>query len=99
MQQKMEYFKQHFESCDSEWTIYGCYSDLDIQREGDVLCEVYEIRHVDSNEHIDHNAYKEYIEPDEVTFITKEEYLAVVNKLHEVDDYYSKADDVLKTLI
>lgn len=95
----MKYFKQHFESCDREWTIYGCYSDHDIQREGDVLCNVIEVQREDNKVHVEHNAYQEYIEPDEVTFITKEEYRAVVNKLHEADDYYSKADDVLKTLI
>ena len=37
------YFKQHWESCDKEWTIYGCYSETDIQREGDVLCEAHSI--------------------------------------------------------
>ena len=95
----MKYFKQHFESCNSEWTIYGCYSDHDIQRAGDVVCEVHEVQRDGDKDHYEHSVLKEYIEPDAVTSITKEEYLAVVNKLNETDDYYCKADDVLKTLI
>lgn len=95
----MKYFKQQFESCNSEWTIYGCYSDHDIQRESDVLCEVHEVQREENKEHIGHNVFKEYIEPDEVTLITEEEYQAVINKLREADGYYDKADEVLKTLI
>lgn len=96
MQQKMKYFKQHFESGNREWTIYGSYSDHDIQREGDVVCEV---QRDGDKDHYEHSVLKEYIEPDEVTFITKKEYVAVVNKLQEADDYHSMADDVLETLI
>lgn len=95
----MKYFKQHFESGNREWTIYGCYSDHDIQREGDVVCEVHEVQRDGDKDHYEHSVLKEYIEPDEVTFITKKEYVAVVNKLQEADDYHSMADDVLETLI
>lgn len=95
----MIYFKQHFESGNSEWSIYGCYSDYDIQPEGDVVCEVHEVQREDEKDHFEHNVIKEYIEPDEVTFITKKEYLAVINKLQEADDYHKMADEVLETLI
>lgn len=94
----MTYFKQHFESCYSEWTIYGCYSDHDIQREGDILCNVIEVRRED-NKHLIHEVYKEYVEPDEVTEITKDEYISVINKIQETNDYYYKADEILKSLI
>ena len=74
----MIYFMQHLESCNSEWTIYGCYSDNDIQPEGDVLCEVHMVQRESDKNHLEHDVIKEYIEPDEVRFITKKEYLAVM---------------------
>lgn len=95
----MEYFKQHFESCDHEWTIYGCYSEKDITPAGDVACSVHDIDKSGDKDHIEHSVYEDYIEPDEVTHITEKEYLAVINKLREADDYYCKADEVLKSLL
>ena len=95
----MIYFMEHHESCNSEWTIYGCYSDNDIQPEGDVVCEVHIVQSESKKDHLEHDVCKQYIEPDEVTFITKKEYLAVMKKLQQAEDYHNMADEVLKTLI
>ena len=95
----MIYFKQHYESCNSEFTMYGCYSDNDIQPEGDVVCEVHIVQGDSDKDHIEHDVCKQYIEPDEVSFITEKEYLAVINKLQQAEDYYNMADKVLETLI
>lgn len=95
----MIYFKRHFESGNSVCTVYGCYSDNDIQPEGDVLCEVHTVWREDEKDRFEHEVTKEYIEPDEVTFITEKEYLAVINKLQQAEDYYNMADEVQETLI
>lgn len=95
----MKYFKQHFESGNYESTIYGKYKENDITPNGDVLCVVDDVDNDDDWEHIQHTIYQTYIEPDEVTIITEEEYQAVINKLREADGYYDKADEVLRTLL
>lgn len=79
--------------------MYGCYSDNDIQPEGDVVCEVHIVQSDSDKNHLEHDVCKQCIEPDEVTFITGKEYLAVINKLQQAEDYYNMADEVLKTLI
>lgn len=95
----MKYFKQHFESGTEEWTVYGCYEEKDITKVGDFLCKVHEVFNNTDSDHIQHNVYEDYYEPDEVTHITEKEYTDVINKLHEADGYYDKADEVLKKLI
>lgn len=96
------YFKQHLESCDMEWTTYGCYSETDIQREGDVLCTVHSIVRDNNRKdlgHIEYDVHKDYIETDEIINISKEEYLAVISKLKDAENYLSKAEDILETVI
>lgn len=97
--EKVKYFKQHIESCDTARTIYGCYSDKDVQPEGDVLCRVRDVTQDDWKDHIKTEVYKDFIEPDEVTYITKKEYIHAVKVCHDADKLYCKADELLKTLI
>lgn len=94
-----KFFKQHFESGSREWTMYGCYDELDITPNGDIRCLVDDIENDSDNEHIQHTIYVLHCEPDEVTHISKDEYNTVINKLRKADGYYDKADEVLKTLI
>lgn len=94
-----KFFKQHFESCNREWTIYGSYDESDITPNGDILCVVDDVENDSDNEHIQHTIYQNYCEPDEITHISEDEYNAVINKLREADGYYDKADEVLKSLI
>lgn len=95
----MKYFKQHFESCNREWTIYGQFEDSDITPNGDFFCVVDDVEIDPGCDHIKHTIYENYCEPDKIELITEEEYTAVCNKLREVDKLYDKADEILKTLI
>lgn len=94
-----KFFKQHFEGDGHEWTIYGCYDETDITPQGDILCVVDDVDSSTDDEHIRHTIYQNYCDPDEITHISEDEYNAVINKLREVDGYYNKADELLKTLI
>lgn len=95
----MKYFKQHFESCDREWTIYGKFEDSDITPNGDFPCVVDNIEIDTECDHIKHTTYPDYCEPDDIELITEEEYIEVGKKLCEVGKMYDQADAILKTLI
>ena len=94
-----KFFKKHYESGSHEWTIYGSYEEEDITPLGDVMCVVDDVDSDADKEHIEHTIYQEFFEPDEVTYISEDEYNAVLNKLREADGYYDKADEVLNTLL
>lgn len=96
---KKKFFKQHFESGSSEWTIYGCYDESDITPNGGIRCLVDDVENDPDLGHIRHTIYENYCEPDEVTHITKEEYNAVIKKLRKADGYCDKCGELLKSLI
>lgn len=93
------YFKQHHESNTTEWTSYGTYCEDDLTEWGDACVNVYDITFHSGQNHIEWSAYREYICPDEVTKITKEEYESVISKIATVEDLYDKADEILNPLI
>lgn len=95
----MKYFKQHYESCNREWTTYGKFEESDITPNGDCLCVVDDVEIDTDCDHLKHTIYQDYCEIDETELITEEEYIAVCNKLREVDKLCDKADEILKTLI
>lgn len=97
--EKVKYFKQHIESWKQVRTIYGCYSDKDILPEGDVLCKVRDVTKDEVKDHIEYDAYMDFIEPDEVTYITKEEYIQAIKVFRKADKLYCKADELLKNLM
>lgn len=99
MQQKTKYFKKHNESCDREWTVYGCYEEQDITPSGDILCVVDDIEMNPEKSHLQHSIYQDYFEEDEITQITRSEYNEMLNKVKKAEEYLNKADSILKALI
>ena len=97
--EKVKYFKQHIESWNQVRTIYGCYSDKDVMPEGDVSCKVREVLQDERKEHIKTEVYMDFIEPDEVTFITKKKYFQAIRVFNNAEKLYCKADELLKTLM
>lgn len=97
--QNMTYFKKHYESCDKEWTVYGCYKEQDITPSGDILCVVDEIEMDPEKSHIQHDVNQDYFEEDEITQITRSEYNEMLNKVKKAEEYLNKADSILKTLL
>lgn len=93
------YFKQHCESGNDEWTIYGTYTDKDRQPEGDVLCLVHEITYYQEKDHLEHSVYRAYFLIEDLTEITREEMEAALAKLTSMEDLYNKADEILKSLM
>lgn len=93
------YFKQHIESNTNEWTIYGTYCEDDLTELGDVCVNVYDIAFHSGQDHMEWSEYRDYIRPDEVTKINKEEYESVISKIASVEDLYDKADEILKPLM
>lgn len=93
------YFKQHFESGNVEWTIYGSYCDYEITTDGDIRVLVREITSQADLGHMEYSVYRMYIVPQEVTEITKKEYESVVVKIDTAEDLRYKADEILKSLL
>lgn len=93
------YFKQRFETAKVEWTIYGSYCDEAITTDGDVCALVREVTNNADLDHLEHNVFREYIVPEEVTEITKEQYESVVVKINTAEDLWTKADEILKSLL
>lgn len=95
----MKFFKQHFESCNREWTTYGKFEDSDITPNGDFPCMVDCVEIDTDCGHIKRTIYPDYCERSDIELISEEEYIAVGNKLREVDKLYEQADAILTTLI
>lgn len=93
------YFKQHVESGNVEWTIYGTYTDKDRKPEGDILCLVHEITYYQKKDHLEHSVYRAYFLPEDLTEITSEEMETALAKLTSTEDLYNKADEILKSLM
>lgn len=93
------YFKQHHESCNVEWTVYGVYRDKQLTSDGDVLVKVHDITNNADLDHLEYGVYEEYIVPEEVTKITKEEYESVISKIASAEDLRDKVDEILKSLM
>lgn len=93
------YFKQHVESCNIEWTIYGSYDTDKMEKEGDVNVIVHDITKDNEKDHLEHSVYRTYIFPKNVTKITKEELETALAKLISAEDMRYKADEILKSLL
>ena len=93
----MKYFKQHHESCDQEWTVYGGYEDSDITPEGDIDTVVYCVECKDGT--CSFELYEDYVDPEDITEITQDEYRHVVEQLQKVTTLQSQIDDILSPLI
>lgn len=93
------YFKQHLEDNEWEWTLYGSYCEDEITPEGDVRCSVHDVTREYDADHLKFYLYKMYIDPSEVTVITKEEFESVVAKIKTAEDSWTKADEILKSLL
>lgn len=96
---KLIYFKQHCESGNDEWTVYGTYCDEAVTTDGDVCALVHGITNENRKDHLEYCEYREYIELEKVTEITREEFGAALAKLASVEDLYNKADEILKSLM
>lgn len=93
------YFKQHVESGNVEWTIYGSYDTDKMEKEGDVNVIVHDITKDNEKDHLEYSVYRTYIFPENVTKITKEELATALDKLMTTEDLRAKADDILKSLL
>lgn len=93
------YFKQHHESCNTEWTSYGSYCEDDLTKWGDACVIQHDITSNSEKDHLEWSKNREYIWPGEVTKINKEEYESVISKIASVEDLYDKADEILKSLL
>lgn len=93
------YFKQHVESGNVEWTIYGSYDTDKMEKEGDVNVIVHDITKDNEKDHLEYSVYRTYIFPENVTKITKEEYETTIAKLTSTEDLRAKADEILKSLL
>ena len=77
--------------------MYGSYEDSDITPEGDIDATVYSVDSDDGKYY--YECFEDYIEPDEITEITEDEYRHVVEQLQKVDEIQAHIDAVLKPLI
>lgn len=93
------YFKQHLEDNECEWTLYGSYREDKITPEGDVLCLVHDVTRENVGDRLKYYLYIVYIEPSEVTEITKEEFESTVAKIKTAEDLWTKADEILESLL
>lgn len=94
----MIWFKRRFETDKSVHTVYGAYEEDEVTDDGDVLCMVYCIEENPSTERLEYDSFEDYIEPDEVEAISKEEYLRVLEELQKVDELNAKKTEILKKL-
>lgn len=95
--EKKKYFKQNDALGSHNWTLYGSYEDSDITPEGYIDATVYSVDCADGKYY--YECYGEYLDPDEITEITEEEYRHVVEQLQKVDEIQAQIDAVLKALI
>lgn len=96
---KTIYFKQHFESCEHERTVYGRYNEDNITPEGDIRCKVFSIELDHENKIVKMEVCEEYFEKNEITPVSIGEYVTVCKTLEKAQEYYIKAEDVLRSLI
>lgn len=94
---EMRYFKRNYASGNHEWTEYGGYEDSDITPLGDIDTVVYSIDCKDGK--YCYELYENFIDLDEITEITEDEYRLVVKRLQKVDELQAQIDAVLKALI
>ena len=95
--EKMKYFKQNYASGGHDWTVYGSCGASDITPVGYIDAIVYSVDCDDGKYY--YECFEDYIDPDEITEITEEEYLHVVEQLQKVDEIQAHIDAVLKALI
>lgn len=93
----MKYFKKHYESCDREWTEFGCYEESDITPEGDFCVSVYSVECNDGK--CSYDCYDNYFELDDIQEITKEESLEVIKQLHKVDEIQEQINTIIKAIL
>ncbi len=93
----MKYFKQNYVSGSHELTMYGSYEDSNITPEGYIYTSVYSIDCADGINY--YECSENYFKPDEITAITEEEYLHVIEQLQKVDWLQIQIDEVLKALL
>lgn len=93
------YFKQHVESGNVEWTIYGSYDTDKMEKEGDVSVIVHDITKDNEKDHLEYSVYRTYIFPENLTKITKEELETALAKLISTEDMRYKADEIMKSLM
>lgn len=93
----MKYFKKHYEGCDHEWTDYGGYEDSDITPEGEIEATVYSVDREDDK--YSYAIHELLFEHEDITEITKDEYMHVVEQLQKVDELQSQINEILAGII
>lgn len=93
----MKYFKLHHESYGEKCTEYGAFDDSNITRAGNIDTTVYSV-HLRYDKY-KHDCYKTYTGPKDITEITKDEYMHVMEQLQKVDELQSQIDEILAGLI
>lgn len=90
-----KYFKAHNETCSDEWTYYGSFTEEDIEPEGDMRVKCHEIIYIGDKKKLYYTTDVEYLELDQINYISKEEYDKAVAKIAE---YLEKLEDISKIL-